>query len=110
VLLDVEDIHTYYGQSHVLTGSASAVNERRSYRVLGAVTVRGKTTTLRSIADSHPQRGIVRFQGVTISGERTYRVARRGIAYVPETRDPFLYLLGRGEPPARRKETLGVLL
>jgi branched-chain amino acid transport system ATP-binding protein len=92
VLLDVEDIHTYYGQSHVLHGVSFAVNDGEVIALLGRNGA-GKTTTLRSIAGlTPPARGIVRFQGVTISGERTYRVARRGIAYVPETRDPFLYL------------------
>jgi branched-chain amino acid transport system ATP-binding protein len=92
VLLEVEDIHTYYGRSHVLHGVSIAVNDGEVVALLGRNGA-GKTTTLRSIAGlTPPARGVIRFHGEAISGERTHRIARRGIAYVPETRDPFLYL------------------
>jgi len=69
VLLDVEDIHTYYGQSHVLHGVSFAVNDGEVIALLG-VTVRARQRRCAaSLGLTPPARGIVRFQGVTISGK-----------------------------------------
>jgi branched-chain amino acid transport system ATP-binding protein len=92
VLLTVEGIHTYYGQSHVLHGIDLAVREGEVVAVLGRNGA-GKTTTLRSIVGlTPPRRGAVAFRGERISGLKPHQIARRGIAYVPESREPFSLL------------------
>jgi branched-chain amino acid transport system ATP-binding protein len=95
MLLSVEDIHTFYGQSHVLHGVGISVDEGEVVALIGRNGA-GKTTTLRSIIGLTPPRaGKVVFKGETISGLKPYRVARKGIAYVPESREPFSYLTVR---------------
>jgi branched-chain amino acid transport system ATP-binding protein len=92
VLLTVEGIHTYYGQSHILHGIELAVGEGEVVALLGRNGA-GKTTTLRSIVGlTPPRRGVVVFRGEQISGLKPHQIARRGIAYVPESREPFSLL------------------
>ncbi len=91
-LLDVDDIHTYYGNSHVLHGVSLQVRAGELVALLGRNGA-GKTTTLRSIMRLTPPRaGRVRFRGQDLDGTPTHRIARSGIAYVPEQRDPFSLL------------------
>lgn len=88
-LLEVDDIHTYYGQSHVLTGVSLDVHEGEIVSILGRNGA-GKTTTLRSIVGLQPPRqGEVRFNGEVISGNQPYQIARAGIGFVPEERRIF---------------------
>jgi branched-chain amino acid transport system ATP-binding protein len=92
MLLQVTGIHTYYGLSHVLHGVELGVGEGEVVALLGRNGA-GKTTTLRSIMGlTPPTEGRVTFKGETISGLAPYAVARRGIAYVPETREIFSLL------------------
>ncbi|MHC3438490.1 ABC transporter ATP-binding protein [Natrialbaceae archaeon A-gly3] len=91
-LLELEGVHTYYGESHVLQGVDMAVEEGEIVALIGRNGV-GKTTTLRSILQLTPPReGVVRFRGEEITGESTHEVARRGIGWVPEERRMFGYL------------------
>jgi branched-chain amino acid transport system ATP-binding protein len=88
-LLAVEDIHTYYEESHILQGVSLEVPEGSVVSVLGRNGA-GKTTTLRSVMGINPpRRGQVLFEGSSLDGLAPYRVAKQGIAYVPETRDVF---------------------
>jgi branched-chain amino acid transport system ATP-binding protein len=88
-LLAVEDLHTYYGDSHVLQGVSFAVPAGSVVALLGRNGA-GKTTTLRSIMRLTPPRsGAVRFGGAALAGLPPYRVARAGIALVHETRGIF---------------------
>lgn len=92
MLLELEDVHTYYGLSHVLHGVTFTVGEGEVVALLGRNGA-GKTTTLRSIIGlTPPGRGSVRFQGERVSGLKPHAIARRGIAYVPETREVFSLL------------------
>ena len=85
-LLDVEDLHTYYGEAHILQGITLAVAEREVVTLIGRNGA-GKTTTLRSIMGvARPSRGRIRFAGVDIAGQAPHQVARRGIAWIPEER------------------------
>jgi branched-chain amino acid transport system ATP-binding protein len=88
-LLEVENIHTYYGKSHILRGVSLNVKPGEIVTLLG-LNGAGKTTTIRSILGLTPPRsGSVRFKGRKISGMSTYQIAKMGIGYVPEGRLMF---------------------
>ena len=85
-LLAVEDLHTHYGEAHILQGVSLAVGEREVVTLIGRNGA-GKTTTLRSIMGvAPPSGGRIRFGGDDIGGLEPHEVARRGIAWVPEER------------------------
>ncbi|MFZ5569242.1 MAG: ABC transporter ATP-binding protein [Thermodesulfobacteriota bacterium] len=89
MLLEVEDLQSYYGSSHVLQGAALAVDSGEIVGLLGRNGM-GKSTTLKSIMGLvRPKGGSVRFQNRDITGWEAYRVARAGIGYVPEERRIF---------------------
>ena len=91
-LVDVEDVHTYYGKSHILHGVSLSIGPGEVVGLLGRNGV-GKSTTLKTIMGLiSPSRGRVRFEGNAISGLPAHRVARIGIAYVPEDRRIFRLL------------------
>jgi branched-chain amino acid transport system ATP-binding protein len=88
-MLEVRDIHTYYGPSHVLQGVSLRIDRGEIVTLIGRNGA-GKTTTLKSImAITPPRRGEISFLGDTLSGLDTHRIARRGIAFVPEERRIF---------------------
>lgn len=88
-LLAVEDIHTYYDQSHVLQGVSLHVQQGQVVSLLGRNGA-GKSTTLCSIMGIVPPRsGDILFNNLSIARQAPYRIARHGIAYVPETRAIF---------------------
>jgi branched-chain amino acid transport system ATP-binding protein len=88
-LLAVEEIHTYYGKSHILHGVSLEVGRGEVVGLLGRNGV-GKSTTLKAVAGLvHPSRGEVRFEGRPITKTPAHRVARLGIGYVPEDRRIF---------------------
>ncbi|MFB6112220.1 MAG: ABC transporter ATP-binding protein [Halobacteriaceae archaeon] len=90
--LEVADIHTYYGQSHILEGVSLEVERGEVVAVLGRNGV-GKTTTLRSILQLTPPRsGSIRFQGTELRGLETHDVADLGIGWIPEERRIFSQL------------------
>jgi branched-chain amino acid transport system ATP-binding protein len=83
-LLAVNDIHTYYGDSHVLQGVTFSVAAGRVVALLGRNGV-GKTTTIQSILGlPAPRTGEVLLRDRTISGLPTYAIVRSGIAWVPQ--------------------------
>src|SRR2546421_13116301 len=85
-LLSVEDLHTYYGEAHILQGVSLRIDEGEVVTLIGRNGA-GKTTTLRSImAIARPQRGRVLFRGRDITRFATHAVAQLGIGYVPEER------------------------
>ncbi len=88
-ILDVQDIHTYIGQFHILEGVSLRV-KRGSITVLLGRNGAGKTTTLKSILGLTPPReGRVIFDGKEIQGKRAFDIANMGIGYVPEHRAIF---------------------
>ncbi len=88
-ILEVESIHTFIGQFHILEG-VSLVVPRGSITVLLGRNGAGKTTTLKSILGLTPPRhGVVRFDGEEIQGKHAYDIAAMGIGYVPEHRAIF---------------------
>src|SRR5262245_35632666 len=91
-LLRVEELHAWYGESHILHGMSFAVAEGEVVTLLGRNGA-GKTTTLRGIMGIVPQRrGSVVFRGTEIAGFASNRIARLGIAYCPEERGIFASL------------------
>jgi branched-chain amino acid transport system ATP-binding protein len=88
-VLEISDIHTYYGNSYVLQGVSLAVPPGRVVAVLGRNGV-GKTTLMRSIIGfTPPRRGTIRFNGASLAGLPAHRIARLGIALVPQGRRMF---------------------
>ena len=88
-LVQVEDIHTFYGKSHILHGVSLAVGRAEVVGLLGRNGV-GKSTTLKAIAGLvHPSQGKVLFEGRPVTQLPAHRLARLGIGYVPEDRRIF---------------------
>jgi branched-chain amino acid transport system ATP-binding protein len=91
-MLELADVHTYYGSSHVLQGVSLKVGEGELVALLGRNGA-GKTTTLRSIVSlTPPRRGRITLGGRDITGRPTYAIARAGIAFVPSGRRVFSHL------------------
>jgi branched-chain amino acid transport system ATP-binding protein len=89
MLLELRDLNTYYGMSHVLQGISLTVAQGELIALLGRNGM-GKSTTLKSIMGLvKPKSGSVMFEGRDIMGYPPYMVARVGIGYVPEDRRIF---------------------
>jgi len=89
VILDVRDVHTYYGTSHILFGVSLDVSEGETVCLLGRNGA-GKSTTLRSIMGlTPPAAGSVKLNGVELTGKPTYTIAKLGIGFVPDDRGIF---------------------
>jgi len=89
MILEIQEINTYYGQSHVLQGISLSIDEGEVVSLLGRNGV-GKTTTLRSVMGlTPPRRGSIKFQGKEIAGKSPFEIARLGIGYVPDDRRIF---------------------
>ena len=85
-MLEVKDIHTYYGMSHILQGVSISVKEGEIITLIGRNGA-GKTTTLKSIIGLTPSKsGTITFQGEDITRMPTHLIAQKGIAYIPEER------------------------
>ncbi|SFM78530.1 ABC transporter ATP-binding protein [Thermodesulforhabdus norvegica] len=92
MILEVRDIHVYYGDSYVLQGLSLNVGEGELVCLLGRNGA-GKTTTMRSIMGyARPFRGEIIFRGQKINGTPVYQVVSMGIGYVPEDRRIFANL------------------
>jgi len=107
MILEAEQIHTYYGTSHILFGISFEVREGESVCLLGRNGA-GKTTTLRSIIGLTPPRsGKIRFRGKDIVGKPPYRIAQLGIGFVPDDRRIFPDLTVRQNILVARREREG---
>ncbi len=88
-ILSVRDLHAWYGESHVLHGMAFDVRPGEVVTLLGRNGA-GKTTTMRAIMGIVKNRtGSVRYQDMELTGLRSDKIARAGIAYCPEERGIF---------------------
>jgi branched-chain amino acid transport system ATP-binding protein len=89
VVLDLIDVHTYYGAIHALKGVSLKVHEGEVVTLIGANGA-GKSTTLRSINGiNHPREGTIHFQGRDITHAPAHDVVKMGIAQSPEGRRLF---------------------
>jgi len=87
--LAAEDLHSYYGKSHILHGVSLTVGEGEIVALLGRNGA-GKSTTLKSLIGLvRPRQGVVRMFGVEATGRPPFRVAALGVGYVPEGRKIF---------------------
>jgi len=88
-MLHVENIHTFYGLSHILFGVSLEVEQGEIVCLLGRNGA-GKSTTIKSIMGlTPPQQGFIKFKGVTCTGQKPYLMARMGIGFVPDNRRVF---------------------
>jgi branched-chain amino acid transport system ATP-binding protein len=87
-VLAIEDLHVRYGGSHILQGITFDVPATGVTALLGRNGV-GKTTTLKAIIGLAPRTGRITLQGREIQSQRTARIVRGGIGYVPEDREVF---------------------
>jgi len=89
VVLELEDVHTYYGAIHALKGISLKVHDGEVVTLIGANGA-GKSTTLRSINGvNHPREGRIRFQGKDITNAPPHEIVKMGIAQSPEGRRLF---------------------
>jgi branched-chain amino acid transport system ATP-binding protein len=89
VILKVDQINTFYGQSHVLQGVSLSIHKGEVVCLLGRNGV-GKTTTLRSIIGLTPPRsGHILLKGIDVAGKQPFQIAQMGIGYVPDDRRIF---------------------
>ena len=87
--LQVEDIHTYYGESYILQGISFGVKKAEVIGVLGRNGM-GKTTLIRSLVGlTPPRRGRVFFENTDLSTKQPYEIIRMGIGWVPQGREIF---------------------
>ncbi len=89
LLLEARGLHAYYGASHVLHGVDFAIRRGETVGLMGRNGM-GKTTLLKSMLGLvKPRAGEVRVRGTPMTGAEPHRIARRGVAYVPEGRGIF---------------------
>jgi len=87
-VLEVNDLHAYYGKSHILHGVTFKVNDGEIVSLLGRNGV-GRSTTVKTIMGEVEPHGSIKFKGNEIVGKRSFEIAHMGIGYVPESRDIF---------------------
>jgi branched-chain amino acid transport system ATP-binding protein len=87
-MLEVQDLHAFYGKSHILQGVDMSIDAGEVVSLLGRNGV-GRSTTVKAIMGEVPPRGSIKFKGNNIAGLPSYRIAQLGLGYVPENRDIF---------------------
>ena len=87
-MLRVNDLHAYYGKSHILQGVNLEVGEGEIVSLLGRNGV-GRSTTCKAIMGEVEPKGSIQFRGEELAGRKSYEIAKKGIGYVPENRDIF---------------------
>lgn len=87
-LLQVSDLHAYYGKSHILHGVNFAIAQGEIVSLLGRNGV-GRSTTIKAVMGDVPPQGSIRFKDREIAGMKPHLIARLGLGYVPENRDIF---------------------
>src|SRR5690349_5844532 len=87
-MLEVDELHAYYGKSHILQGVTFRVGAGEIVSLLGRNGA-GRSTTIKTIMGEVAPAGTIRFKGARIDGLKPHEIARRGLGYVPENRDIF---------------------
>lgn len=106
-MLELRDVHAYYGKSHVLQGVDLRLTEGEIVALLGRNGA-GRSTMIKAIMGDVACAGTIRFKDRDILGLRPHEIARLGVGYVPENRDVFPgltvrenLLLGQKNPRSR---------
>lgn len=87
--LTLDDVHTYYGDSHILHGITLTIQRGETVSLMGRNGM-GKTTTIRSLFGlTAPRQGTITINGANVTGMAPQKVARKGLALVPEGRGIF---------------------
>jgi branched-chain amino acid transport system ATP-binding protein len=87
-MLEVRDLHAYYGKSHILQGVDLQIGAGEVVSLLGRNGV-GRSTTVKAIMGEVPPQGEIIFKGNNIAGLASHRIEHLGLGYVPEHRDIF---------------------
>jgi branched-chain amino acid transport system ATP-binding protein len=87
-MLEIRDLHAYYGKSHILHGVSLSVGKGEIVSLLGRNGV-GRSTTIKAAMGQVAATGSVRFKDEEILGRKTFEIAQLGLGYVPENRDVF---------------------
>jgi branched-chain amino acid transport system ATP-binding protein len=87
-MLQVRDLHAYYGRSHIIQGVSLSIGEGEIVSLLGRNGV-GRSTTIKAIMGLVQRDGSIVFKGREISRAKSFEIAGYGIGYVPENRDIF---------------------
>jgi branched-chain amino acid transport system ATP-binding protein len=87
-MLKIENLHAYYGKSHVLHGVSFEVQPGEIVALLGR-NGSGRSTTAKSIMGLVDWEGTLEWKGKSLDGKKAYEVAHLGLGYVPESRDVF---------------------
>lgn len=87
-MLEIRNLHAYYGKSHILQGVDFSVGEGEIVSLLGRNGV-GRSTTVKAIMGEVAPQGSILFKGEEIAGKPSFDIAHRGLGYVPENRDIF---------------------
>ena len=109
MILEIKEIHTYYGTSHILFGVSMEIEQGEAVCLLGRNGA-GKTTTLRSIIGlTAPRSGSIKFNGKEIAGTPPYRIAPLGVGFVPDDRRIFPALTVRQNILIARRQKEGAI-
>lgn len=87
-MLHIQNLHAYYGKSHVLHGVSFDINEGEIVALLGR-NGSGRSTTAKAIMGLVRWEGEIDWKGQSLKGRKAYEVAHAGLGYVPESRDVF---------------------
>lgn len=87
-VLEIRDLHAWYGKGHVLHGVDLSVGEGEIVSLLGRNGV-GRSTTVKAVMGQVMATGSVRFKGEEMLGLKVFEIAHKGLGYVPESRDIY---------------------
>ena len=87
-ILEVRDLHAYYGKSHILHGIDISIGQGEIVSLLGRNGV-GRSTLVKAVMGQVNATGSVKFKGSELLGLKAFQIAHKGLAYVPENRDIF---------------------
>lgn len=87
-LLEIKNLHAFYGKSHVLHGVDMIINEGEIVSLLGRNGV-GRSTTVKATMGQVDSTGSIKFKGEELIGLKAFQIAHKGLGYVPENRDIF---------------------
>lgn len=91
-MLELDNIHTFYGLSHILFGVSLNVSRGEIVCLLGRNGA-GKSTTMKSVIGLNPPKhGAIKFKGVDLKGLKPFQIARMGVGFVPDDRRVFFDL------------------